>query len=157
MKKNNIILNIQINCKNTKNIPKKNIFEKWIKKVLYKKKNINFITIRIVDKKEIKSLNLKYRGKNKSTNILSFQFNFILNKNQTLLGDLVLCKTIIEKESLKYNKKLEERWAHMIIHGILHLLGYDHENKKEKNIMEKIENKIMLSLNYEKPYFLKNL
>ncbi|AYN24638.1 rRNA maturation RNase YbeY [Buchnera aphidicola (Rhopalosiphum maidis)] len=110
----------------------------------------------MVDEKEIKNLNLKYRGKNESTNILSFQLDFSINKNQNLLGDLVLCKNIIEKESLKYNKELESRWAHMIIHGTLHLLGYDHKNKKEKNIMEKIENKIMLSLDYEKPYFIKN-
>ncbi|WP_253254734.1 rRNA maturation RNase YbeY [Buchnera aphidicola] len=104
----------------------------------------------------MKNLNLKYRGKNKSTNILSFPFNSFINTNKKLLGDLVLCKKIIEKESLKYKKTLESRWAHMIIHGTLHLLGYDHKNKKEKNIMEKKENKIMLSLNYEKPYFMKN-
>ncbi|AAM67970.1 rRNA maturation RNase YbeY [Buchnera aphidicola] len=104
----------------------------------------------------MKNINLKYRGKNKSTNILSFKFDLFINKNQTLLGDLVLCKKIIEKESLKYQKTLESRWAHMIIHGTLHLLGYDHKNKKEKKIMEKIENKIMLFLNYEKPYFMKS-
>lgn len=131
------------------------MFLKWIKKVLYKK-NVNFITIRIVDKAEIKNLNKKYRGTNKSTNILSFPLNFFFKKNKVLLGDLVLCKTIIEEESFKYNKKLESRWAHMVIHGTLHLLGHDHKSSKERSTMEKIENKIMLSLNYEKPYFIKN-
>ncbi|WP_367682256.1 rRNA maturation RNase YbeY [Buchnera aphidicola] len=104
----------------------------------------------------MKNLNYKYRRKNTSTNILSFPLNFFFKKNKILLGDIVLCKKIIEEESFKYNKKLESRWAHMVIHGTLHLLGYDHKKNKEKNIMEKIENKIMLSLNYEKPYFLKN-
>lgn len=73
----------------------------------------------------------------------------------TLLGDLVLCKNVIEEESLRYNVLLEEHWAHMTIHGTLHLMGYDHKNKIDTNIMETIENKIMISLNYKKPYILK--
>ncbi|WP_264284753.1 rRNA maturation RNase YbeY [Buchnera aphidicola] len=101
----------------------------------------------------MKNLNLKYRGKNHPTNILSFQTNVFIQKNIKLLGDLVVCKTIIEKESIQYNKTLESRWAHMIIHGTLHLLGYNHKNRKEQKIMENIENKIMLSLNYNEPYF----
>ncbi|ALD15374.1 metal-binding heat shock protein [Buchnera aphidicola (Aphis glycines)] len=151
-KKDCFILNIQINCKNKKKIPKKKMFERWIRKVLYKK-NIIIITIRIVDEKEIKNLNFKYRGKNCSTNILSFQLNFFIQKNIKLLGDLVLCKKIIEKESIQYKTTLESRWAHMIIHGVLHLLGYDHKSYKEQKVMENIENKIMLSLSYDKPYY----
>lgn len=127
------------------------MFEKWIKKIVYKK-NIKIITIRIVDEEEIKNLNFKYRGKNYPTNILSFQFDCFIHKNIELLGDLVICKTIIEKESIQYNKTLESRWAHMIIHGTLHLLGYDHKNYQDQKIMENIENKIMSSLNYNKPY-----
>ncbi|QIQ41611.1 MAG: rRNA maturation RNase YbeY [Buchnera aphidicola (Aphis urticata)] len=107
----------------------------------------------MVDEIEIKNLNVKYRGKNCSTNILSFQLNFFVQKNITLLGDLILCKNIIEQESIKYHKTLESRWAHMTIHGILHLLGYDHKHYTEQKIMENIENNIMLSLNYEDPYY----
>ncbi|QCI19994.1 rRNA maturation RNase YbeY [Buchnera aphidicola (Brevicoryne brassicae)] len=106
----------------------------------------------MVDKSEMKYLNFTYRGKNKSTNILSFPCNKFIKINHKLLGDLVLCKQVIEYESLKYKKKLESHWAHITIHGALHLLGYDHQNKKEAYIMEKLENKIMLSLNYKKPY-----
>ncbi|WP_261788358.1 rRNA maturation RNase YbeY [Buchnera aphidicola] len=95
---------------------------------------------------------MQYRKQNKPTNILSFPLNFFLKKNKKILGDLVLCKKIIEKEALKYNKPLNSYWAHMIIHGTLHLLGYDHRNNEEKNIMESIENKIMLSLDYDEPY-----
>ncbi|CAL4325103.1 Endoribonuclease YbeY [Buchnera aphidicola (Protaphis terricola)] len=151
-KKENFILNIQINCFNKEKIPKKIMFKRWIRKILYKKKTIQIITIKIVDEIEIKNLNIKYRKKNYPTNILSFQLNFFIKKNINILGDLVICKNIIEKESLKYNKKLESRWAHMVIHGMLHLIGYDHKNNEEQKKMEKIENKIMLSLNYEKPY-----
>ncbi|WP_315984424.1 rRNA maturation RNase YbeY [Buchnera aphidicola] len=93
-----------------------------------------------------------YRGINKPTNILSFSINKFIASNQKLLGDLVLCKNIIEKESIKYNKILQSYWAHVTIHGILHLLGYDHKNDKEAKVMEQIENKIMISLNYQKPY-----
>nr|P57517.1 RecName: Full=Endoribonuclease YbeY [Buchnera aphidicola str. APS (Acyrthosiphon pisum)] len=152
----NIIINIQYCCKNNKNIPKKLYFKKWIQKILCKKKNINIITIRIVDEWEIKKLNFNYRKKNKPTNILSFPFNKFIKINYKLLGDLVLCKNIIEKESLKYNKSLESHWAHITIHGTLHLLGYDHQNNKEADIMERLENKIMLSLNYKKPHILKS-
>ncbi|QIQ42013.1 MAG: rRNA maturation RNase YbeY [Buchnera aphidicola (Microlophium carnosum)] len=126
------------------------------KKSFIQKKNINIITIRIVDELEIQKLNFTYRRQNKPTNILSFSFNKFITTNHKLLGDLVLCKNIIEKESLKYNKLLESHWAHITIHGTLHLLGYDHKNTQETDIMEKIENKMMLSLNYKKPYCLKN-
>lgn len=152
----NIIVNVQIHCKNNQRIPKKSHFIKWIKKVLYKTDNTNIITIRIVEELEIKYLNFTYRGKNTPTNILSFKINEFIKINYKLLGDLVLCKNIIEKESLKYNKTLESYWAHMTIHGTLHLLGYDHKNHTEACNMEEIENKIMLSLNYPKPYILKN-
>lgn len=93
-----------------------------------------------------------YRGQNKPTNILSFSYHQFTKNNYQLLGDLVLCKKIIEIESLKYNKTLESHWAHITIHGTLHLLGYDHQNDEEAYIMENIENKIMLALNYKKPY-----
>ncbi|MCU4136795.1 rRNA maturation RNase YbeY [Buchnera aphidicola (Sitobion miscanthi)] len=106
----------------------------------------------MVDELEIKKLNFIYRKKNQTTNILSFPFNKFIKVNHKLLGDLILCKNIIEKESLKYKKSLESHWAHITIHGTLHLLGYDHKNNKEANIMEKIENKVMLSLKYKKPH-----
>ncbi|WP_253254828.1 rRNA maturation RNase YbeY [Buchnera aphidicola] len=94
-----------------------------------------------------------YRGQNKPTNILSFPFNKFIKFNYKLLGDLVLCKKIIERESLTYKKTLESHWAHITIHGTLHLLGYDHKTKKEAYIMEKLEKQIMLSLKYKEPYF----
>ena len=92
-----------------------------------------------------------YRGKNLTTNILSFEINKMIQNHCILLGDLVLCKKIIEKESEQYNKTLESHWAHMIIHGTLHLLGYDHQTHQEAYKMEKTENEIMLLLNYPKP------
>ncbi|QCI20572.1 rRNA maturation RNase YbeY [Buchnera aphidicola (Brachycaudus cardui)] len=146
-----IIINLQCSCIENQHIPQKYLFKKWIQKILYVKKN-NIITIRIVNELEIKYLNYIYRGQNKATNVLSFPFNKYVTINYKLLGDLVLCKKIIEKEASRYNKKLESHWAHMTIHGVLHLLGYNHKNIKEAYMMEKIENKIMLSLNYKQPH-----
>ncbi|AEO08220.1 rRNA maturation RNase YbeY [Buchnera aphidicola] len=147
----NIVINLQKCCTNTQFIPNKKLFKKWIKKIL-NNNNINIITIRIVDKKNIQQLNYTYRKINKPTNILAFPFNQLIKYNAKLLGDLVVCKSIIEEESYKYNKLLEEHWAHIIIHGTLHLLGYDHKTQIQAKIMEKVENEIMMSLNYQKPY-----
>lgn len=110
------------------------------------------MTIRIVDKLEMQYLNSTYRGKNKPTNVLSFKINTFLKINHQLLGDLVLCKEIIEKESLKYKKTLKSHWAHIVIHGTLHLIGYDHKKYQQAHDMEKIEKKILASLNYLNPY-----
>lgn len=99
-------------------------------------------------------LNFIYRKCNFPTNVLSFQYNQIIKKNQILLGDLILCKNIIEKEAIQYQKNIYSRWAHMTIHGTLHLLGYDHQEKKAQLHMENIENKIMRYFNYPMPYFL---
>ncbi|AHG59953.1 rRNA maturation RNase YbeY [Buchnera aphidicola] len=144
------IINLQYCCISNNYIPKKFLFNKWIGQILNKKKYI--ITIRIVDELEIKNLNFIYRGENKATNVLSFPCNEKITINYKLLGDLVLCKTIIEKEAAQYNTTLESHWAHMTIHGTLHLLGYDHKNNIEAYKMEKMENKIMLSLKYKAPY-----
>ncbi|WP_261979375.1 rRNA maturation RNase YbeY [Buchnera aphidicola] len=100
----------------------------------------------------MKKLNFFYRKKNQATNILAFPCNAFIKYNCQLLGDLVICKNVIEEETLKYNISLKEHWAHITIHGTLHLLGYDHKNKQDAKIMEKIENKIMASLHYHKPY-----
>ncbi|QCI24488.1 rRNA maturation RNase YbeY [Buchnera aphidicola (Muscaphis stroyani)] len=146
----NVILNLQILCEK-KNIPTKINFNQWIQKVLHKKK-INEITVRIVNELEIQYLNYTYRKKDKTTNVLSFPMNIFLKKNHIILGDLVFCKSVIEQQAIKYKQELESYWALMTIHGTLHLLGYDHKTKKTSIKMEKIENKIMLSLNYSKPY-----
>ncbi|QIE02132.1 rRNA maturation RNase YbeY [Buchnera aphidicola] len=147
----NIIINLQKCCKNPQYIPKKTLFQRWIKNIL-NKKEIHIITIRVVDKKDIQKLNYIYRKINKPTNILAFPFNEFIKHNAKLLGDLVVCKSIIEQESYQYYKLLEAHWAHITIHGTLHLLGYDHKTKRQTNIMEQVENKIMASLNYPKPY-----
>ncbi|CAL4322784.1 rRNA maturation RNase YbeY [Buchnera aphidicola] len=147
-------LNIKYSCKNKKNIPTKKIIKKWIKKIT--KKSINYIfTINVVNKKKMIKLNFLYKKKKKETNILSFPIINILNENEKLiLGDLVICKSVLEKESKKYKFKIKEYWARIIIHGILHLTGYQHNNFLNRKNMEKKEIQTMKSFGFKNPYYI---
>lgn len=145
-------LNLQINCINKKNIPKKNKFKYWLNSVLQIFKMHTYeVTIRIVDELESNLINMKYRKKNIPTNIISFPF--IEKKiNLFFLGDLVICNQLIEQEALYLKRELFFHWAHIVIHGCLHLLGFKHYNKKEEKKMELMEIKIMTKIGYKNPY-----
>ncbi len=152
-------IDFQIACENEDNIPDIDLFSKWINKALimegYLKENEDKdidITVRIVDEDEIQDLNRTYRNKDKTTNILSFPFECPDEVSIPLLGDLVLCKNVVEKEALEQEKTLEEHYAHLIVHGTLHLLGYDHIEDEDAKIMEPLEIKIVMALNYANPY-----
>ncbi|CAM8415807.1 COG0319 Predicted metal-dependent hydrolase [Candidatus Methylopumilus universalis] len=131
----------------TKPILKKTQCLKWLMYVVDKNAEI---TIRIVDNDESQNLNNIYRKKKYPTNVLSF----LVDDEVHLIGDIVLCAPVIEKEALEQSKKLEAHYAHLIIHGALHLYGYDHENKKDADIMEAKEIKILTGLGYKNPYFI---
>ncbi|XBC37542.1 MAG: rRNA maturation RNase YbeY [Buchnera aphidicola (Meitanaphis microgallis)] len=147
-----IIINLQIACSKKSYFPKKLQYLKWVK-ACFKKTQSNFeITIRIVKKSEIKFLNKKYRYKNKTTNILSFPSTIHKIIKSSFIGDLVICGDIIKEEAKKNKKKIESHWAHIVIHGTLHLLGYDHKNYYDFKKMKKMEIKIMLSLGHNNPY-----
>lgn len=103
----------------------------------------------MVKKSEMKKINFKYKNKKKPTNILSFSYNYYKKTKQNFIGDIIICNSIIYEESLQQKKKLISHWAHIIIHGSLHLLGYNHSNNKK---MEKLEKKIMKKLGYKDPY-----
>ena len=106
----------------------------------FKKENFDNkeLSISCVSKEESKILNKRYRGKNRSTNVLSFSVDKNLTKH-TLIGDIILCIEIIKKEAKEYSKDFENRLKHMIIHGFLHLLNFNHEAKHERIKMENIE------------------
>ncbi|MEY4261666.1 MAG: putative metal-dependent hydrolase [Pseudomonadota bacterium] len=120
---------------------------KWLSPIVDKNAEI---TIRIVDNDESINLNNIYRKKKYPTNVLSF----LVDDEVHLIGDIVLCAPVIEKEALEQSKKLEAHYAHLIIHGALHLYGYDHENKKDADIMEAKEIKILTKLGYKNPYLI---
>jgi len=110
------------------------------------------VSVRVVDEKEGRQLNLDYRQKDYATNVLSFP----IEKNDDIpfrhLGDIVVCHPVIQREALEQNKTLDEHWAHMITHGCLHLLGYDHIIDAEAEAMEEMEITILSALGYANPY-----
>jgi len=113
------------------------------------------IVVRIVDEQEIAELNACYRHKQGPTNILSFPFEMpegIDGIELNLLGDLVICAAIVEKEAREQGKQLAHHWAHIVVHGVLHLLGYDHIDDDEAELMESREIAILKQLNINNPY-----
>ncbi|MGF1907987.1 rRNA maturation RNase YbeY [Vibrio kasasachensis] len=110
------------------------------------------VTIRIVDEPESNQLNLDYRGKDKPTNVLSFPFEAPPGIEINLLGDLIICRQVVEQEAIEQDKPLFAHWAHMVVHGSLHLLGYDHINDDDADEMESLETEIMQKMGYEDPY-----
>ena len=120
-----------------KNIPSNPLIKKWVFHTLKNKKAE--ITIRIINKKESAELNHSYRNKNYPTNVLSF----VYESKPIIMGDIVLCAQLIPTK---------EKWAHLITHGILHIMGYDHETAKDANIMESLEIKLLDQLGFGNPY-----
>lgn len=104
------------------------------------------LTIRIVADAESRSLNHHYRGKDKPTNVLSFQ------GEAGVLGDLVICAGVVAREAREQDKAARAHWAHMVVHGCLHLQGYDHENDADAQKMEAREIRILKTLGFENPY-----
>ncbi|MEY4211236.1 MAG: hypothetical protein RLZ92_1617 [Pseudomonadota bacterium] len=132
--------------------PTEQQFQLWINTVLQEDDQDSEIVIRLVDDQESAELNQQYRHKQGPTNILSFPFEAPDGFDTALLGDLVICAPLIALEAQQQNKPLFDHWAHITIHGVLHLLGYDHINDSEAEEMEALEIKILSRLNINNPY-----
>jgi probable rRNA maturation factor len=146
-----IDLELQI-ATDTKTLPHPSQFRAWVSAVLSKEYETAELTIRIVDEPESRKLNKKYRQHDNPTNVLSFPFEKINSIDLSLLGDIIICAPIVEQEILKTQKPFLAHWAHLVVHGTLHLIGYDHKNIKEATIMEKYEIKILQNLGFCSPY-----
>ncbi|AXF75225.1 rRNA maturation RNase YbeY [Erwinia tracheiphila] len=148
----NVILDLQLACEPLEGLPTESEFHHWLEAVLPQFQEESEVTIRIVDETESQQLNHTYRGKDKPTNVLSFPFEAPPGIALPLLGDLVICRQVVEQEAGEQEKPLLAHWAHMVVHGSLHLLGYDHIEDDEAEEMESIETEIMLALGYDDPY-----
>lgn len=110
------------------------------------------ITLRVVDETESAELNTQYRGREYPTNVLSFPFEVPDGVDLDLLGDLVICDGVVRREAQEQGKTLQAHWAQMVIHGMLHLQGYDHQNDQEAEIMESLEVRLLGGLGFPDPY-----
>jgi len=146
------IVDLQNAC-DTKELPSTELFQQWVDAALTAVTEQEFeLTIRLVNIDESQQLNKQYRQKDKPTNVLSFPFEVPSGIELNLLGDLVICAQVVEQEAKAQNKALFDHWAHMVVHGCLHLLGYDHINDTDANEMETLEIKILAKLSIDNPY-----
>ena len=110
------------------------------------------LSLRIVDCDEMRDLNRRYRGKDRPTNVLSFPADLPDVVNLPLLGDIAICAPVVRREALEQGKPLAAHWDHMLIHGVLHLLGFDHESDAEAAVMEALETQALQQLGWPCPY-----
>lgn len=136
----------------SKNQPDQQQIQHWVDAALADFEQDTEIVVRIVDEQESAQLNEQYRHKSGPTNILSFPVELPEGVELNLLGDLVICAPVLEKEALEQDKLLADHWAHIIIHGVLHLLGYDHVDEDEAELMENKEIAILNKLHINNPY-----
>jgi len=127
-------------------------FRKWAAAAVEGRILRGDLAIRVVDTKEARSLNRHYRGKDYATNVLSFPADLPPEMQVPLLGDLVICAPVVAKEALEQGKSLAAHYAHLTIHGVLHLLGLDHEDAREAEAMEAIKRELLADLGYTDPY-----
>lgn len=114
------------------------------------------ISVRVVDESVSASLNSQYRHKDNATNVLSFPSDLPPAVSAMLevypLGDLVICSAVVKQEAISQHKPLHDHWAHLVVHGVLHLLGFDHQEDNDAEQMEALEVSILQSLNIDDPY-----
>ncbi|MDC1340690.1 rRNA maturation RNase YbeY [Oceanospirillaceae bacterium] len=162
-----MIIDLQI-ASQSKQLPTLEHLEQWAQLAIQSSDAEAEITIRIVDDAESHELNLQYRGKDKPTNVLSFAFEQPEFDDPELaaqmaaelgdinyLGDLVINAALVAQEATEQDKPVEDHWAHLVIHGTLHLQGFDHIQEAEAQAMETLEARLLSSLNIPNPYVAK--
>ena len=132
-------------------IPSIDQFQQWVESSLLQSFTSLEQTIRVVSEAESQTLNRQFRGKDKATNVLSFPSDDDY-LDYDCLGDLVICLSVVESEALLQGKDCDAHWAHMVVHGMLHLQGFDHQIDDEAEEMERLEIKILSILGYTSPY-----
>ena len=147
----NLTLDIQM-ASSVDDSPDEDSIKRWISAAIRGERETTERTLRIVDEAESAELNQCYRGKPGPTNVLSFPFDAVTPEPLPILGDLVICAPVVVREAAEQQKTATAHWAHMVVHGVLHLLGHDHINDEDAEIMESLEVIILKSLDYPDPY-----
>lgn len=145
-------LSVQYAC-NRDGVPSRVEFRRWLRAA---EPGAARVTVRIVDEDEARELNRDYRGKDYATNVLTFAYgegdDMPLPEGLPLMGDLVLCRQVVEREAVEQGKALDAHYAHLSVHGMLHLQGFDHLEDAEADDMEARERQILAGLGYADPY-----
>lgn len=133
-------------------MPSEESVRQWVEQALQGSHPAAELAVRIVDEAEITALNRQYRGKDGATNVLSFPYEPIPGVTTEHLGDIVICAPVVAAEAIAQGKSLQAHWAHLVIHGVLHLLGYDHHADAEAQQMEDLETRLLAGLGFPAPY-----
>lgn len=142
-------VDIQVDAEN---IPSEADLHQWVAAALRDERDVAELSVCIVDAATSADLNNRYRGKDYPTNVLSFPADLPPELGLPLLGDLVVCAEVVAREALEQGKQAQAHWAHMLVHGTLHLLGYDHIDDQEAEAMEALETTIVTALGFAPPY-----
>jgi len=133
-------------------LPTQHEFERWVRSALEPVNSSVELVVRVVDEQEGRQLNSRYRNIDKATNVLSFPFEAPPGVDSDCLGDLVICAPVVQREAQQQHKAEKHHWAHMVVHGVLHLRGYDHQFDAQAVEMETLEKKILAGLGIQDPY-----
>ncbi|NOY62619.1 MAG: rRNA maturation RNase YbeY [Gammaproteobacteria bacterium] len=132
-------------------LPQQNDIDAWVGCAVADEGDVE-LTVRIVSEEESAELNVRYRGRSGATNVLSFPFDCPPDVSLSLLGDVVICAPIVRQQAAEQGKSETAHWAHLVIHGVLHLLGYDHLEEAQAEVMEAREIMLLDRLGYANPY-----
>ena len=134
-------------------VPDERMFDKWVRAALQgqrsKRRQVN---IQLFDLEQARQINKTFTGKDYATNILSFPYEPLRGEKTATLGDMVICPPIVDKEAKEQGKRLRDHYAHLTVHGVLHLLGFDHQNEAEATRMEDQERRILSTFGIADPY-----
>jgi len=149
-----LALDLQVELPQSQNadLPAQADLEQWVAAALEGTMDEAELTIRLVENDESAALNKQYRDKQGPTNVLSFPFEAPPDVSLSLLGDLVICAPLVAQEAQAQGKRTRAHWAHLVVHGVLHLRGYDHIDDSDAREMEDLERKIMAYLGFDDPY-----
>ncbi|MDX9875351.1 MAG: rRNA maturation RNase YbeY [Spongiibacteraceae bacterium] len=149
----NLELDIQVATSAT-TLPSTADFERWVAAALHDHRDRAEVSLRLIDEEEMRTLNRDYRGKDYATNVLSFPADLPPELELELLGDIAICAPVVAREAADQHKPAQAHWAHLTVHGTLHLLGYDHIEEDEADAMEALETAILARLGFPDPYQL---
>ena len=151
----NLVIDVQYGdelAEGSADVPSSAEFERWATAALAAEREVAELTLRVVGSVEGTELNQNYRGRTGPTNVLSLPVDSPVEVEWPLLGDVVICATVVTREAREQNKPAAAHWAHMTVHGVLHLLGYDHEHAAQADEMARHEARILVGLGFADPY-----